>query len=118
MSGTGEMVLEACNAYLSVQSGRASRKIHYGRPAEATGRLARREQQDPAASLSRPGPVRGSIRVEHCGSESTVTTGPPRRPAPTEGHTGPRARTPRSDYAGPPSLEPSHCRASHGGTAP
>ena len=40
---------------------RAGRKAHYhyGRPAKATGRLARRAEQDPAASR----PVRGSIEL-------------------------------------------------------
>ena len=43
------------------QFGRAGRKAHDGRPAKATGRLVRRAQQDPAASL------RGCIeqRVDH-----------------------------------------------------
>ena len=36
---------------------------------------------------------------------------PSRRPAPTEGRTGPRARGPGSEYAGPQSHEPSHRQA-------
>ena len=56
-----------CNAYVSRQSGRAGRKAHYGRPAKATGLLARRAQQDPAAGR----PVRGGIeqRVDHRGTQ-------------------------------------------------
>ena len=89
------------NAYVSLQSGRAGRKAHYGRPAKATGRLARRVQQDPAASR----PVRGGIeqRVDHRGTQHRQRAGP-------------RARTPGTNCAGPPSHEPSHRRASS--TAP
>ena len=51
----------------SLHTGRAGRKAHYGRPAKATGRLARRAQQDPAAGR----PVRGGIeqRVDHRGAQ-------------------------------------------------
>ena len=49
----------------------------------------------------RPVPVRGR------GNEQR----PSRRPAPTEGRTGPRARGPGSEYAGPQSHEPSHRQA-------
>ena len=61
-----------CNASVSLQSGRAGRKAHYGRPAKATGRLARRAQQDPAAGR----PVRGGIeqRVDHRGSQCRPQT--------------------------------------------
>ena len=70
-----------CNAYVSLQSGRAGRKAHHSRPAKATGRLARRAQQGPAPG--RPARVR----------RHRAASRPSRRPAPTEGRTGPRART-------------------------
>ena len=76
-----------CNTYASLQSVRAGRKAHYGRPAKATGRLARRR------GTAGPGgrPARRARRHR-------AASRPSRRPAPTEGRTGPRARTPGPDH--------------------
>ena len=56
--------------FSSVRPGmrRASRKAHYGRPAKVTGRLARRAQQDPAASRPVRGGIEQRVRVNHCGA--------------------------------------------------
>ena len=52
---------------VTVRPRRAGRKAHYGRPANATGRLARRAQQDPEAGR----PVQGGVeqRVDHRGAQ-------------------------------------------------
>ena len=72
-SGTGEIVRDAnsivmlmCLFSPAVPRPEGPLRGHYGRPAEAKGRLARRAQ-NPAAGW----PVRGGIeqRVEHCGAQ-------------------------------------------------
>ena len=59
-----------CNAYASLQTARAGRKAHYGRPAKATGLLARRAQR-PADPKARP--ARRRHRAASRPSFATIT---------------------------------------------
>ena len=61
------------NAYVSLQTGRAGRKAHYGCPAKATGRLARRAQQGGADGHLRGSRQSEAGRSEHQGRGAAET---------------------------------------------
>ena len=76
MSGTHEMVREA-NSIVMLMCLFSPAVPAEGPSAKATGRLARRAQQDPAARR----PVRGDIeqRVDHRGTQRRPGRGEPKR---------------------------------------